>query len=159
MRTHDYILELYKREIDALERAKGHIIGFTEAAIQIGAFRRGFNRHGGMPPFRKSTAYYLGRKRSLRTGIPNPYADVFYAGSTESTFASAITTERTSKLPKLYHWAPPLKTVFYTNPFEGPLSVLDLRTGSRCRRGLNPLPRLLRRGFEGLPISPFRRGV
>jgi len=120
MRTHDYILELYMREIDALERAKGHIIGSTEAAIQIGAFRRAFNQHGGMPPYRRSTPYYLGRKRSLRTGIPNPYADVFYAGNTERTFASAITTERSSKLPKLYHWAPPLKTVFYTNPLGGP---------------------------------------
>ena len=78
MQTSHAILDLYTKEIEVLERVLSQHISLTQAAIQIGGFRRIFNRHRGMLPYRNWDTNHLGRKRYTLTGIPNPYADVFH---------------------------------------------------------------------------------
>ena len=120
MQTSDAILDLYTKEIEVLERVLSQHISLTQAAIQIGGFRRIFNRHRGMLPYRNWDTNHLGRKRYTLTGIPNPYADVFHVIPIQKTFQSAIGSERARWVPGSHRRVTPPKTLYYPNPYGGP---------------------------------------
>ena len=139
-----HILDLYVREITALEQCRANEINFIDAVLDIGTARRTFHDKAALhdkadiPRFNQEA---LGQLRYEKTGVPSPSAQVFFVLPTsqqdgrlsqatlpwtntrvEHDFVSTLTGKRTIVLPR-----PPkrtkltdLKTQFYPNLHGGP---------------------------------------
>jgi hypothetical protein len=139
-----YLLDCYVREITALEQCRANEINFLDAVFEIGSARRAYHDavilHDKVDISTLDQAY-LAQIRYEKTGVPSPFAHVFFVLPTsphdglishatlpwtntrvEHDFVSTLTGKRTLVLPR-----PPkrtklsdLHTQFYPNQHGGP---------------------------------------
>ena len=120
--TYADILRLYTNEINHLEKAMTHQTSFTMTLVSIGVQRRRFNYSRGIQTVPPLDDEEFGRQQYAKTGIPNPFADVFYVHPEGQTIKSSIGGVRTVKLhsPPTIPASSQIKTSYYPNIYGGP---------------------------------------